>query len=151
MVGSVDILYQCTPTPALQQPTPDITVEAPVFFNWQSVSSLSPPISYTLQVATDLNFTGIVLEKIDLADSEYLSLEEEELPELKQDAPYYWRVKAIDSASNESEWSAPGSFYVGSSFSMPGWAIGILIGIAVIIVGFIAFRVGRRTAFNPPE
>jgi len=137
--------------PVLQQPTPDIDIEAPVFFNWQSVTSLSPPVTYDLQVATDLNFTAVILEKKGLLDSEYLSSEEEELPELKQEAPYYWRVKAIDSASNESEWSSLGSFYVGSAFSFPGWAIGTLIGIVVIIVGFIAFRVGRRTAFHPPE
>jgi hypothetical protein len=137
--------------PVLQQPTPDIEIEAPIFFNWQNVDSLSPPVTYNLQVATDLNFTAIILEKTGLADSEYLSSEEDVLPELKQEAPYYWRVKAIDNAGNESEWSAPGSFSVGSSFSFPGWAIGVLAAIVVIIVGFIAFRVGRRTAFHPPE
>jgi hypothetical protein len=139
------------PAPVLQQPTSDMEIETPIFFNWQSVTSLSPPITYNLQVATDLNFTAVTLEKTGLLDSEYLMPEEEELPELKQETPYYWRVKAIDSASNESEWSSLGSFYVGSSFSFPGWAIGVIIAVVVIIVGFIAFRVGRRTAFHPPE
>lgn len=138
------------PTPALTLPASGSKLEMPVFINWQGVTSLSPPITYSLQVATDPNFTSIVLEKEELSDSEYLLTEEEELPEATQDSPYYWRVKAIDSAKNESEWSAPWSFYIESPFAIPGWAIYTVIGIVVIVVGFFAFWVGRRTAFRPP-
>jgi len=138
------------PVPALTMPASGSRAGMPAFFNWQSVTSLSPPVTYTLQVSTDLNFTSTMLEKKGLADSEYTMTEDEELLDVRPEAPYYWRVKAIDSAGNESEWSAPWSFYTGSSFTFPGWAIYTLIGIGVIIVGFLAFRVGRRTAFSPP-
>ncbi len=136
------------PTPLL--PASDSQAEMPVSINWQGVNSLSPPITYHLQVATDLNFTSIVLEKQNLVNSEYTMTEEEALPEVKAEAPYYWRVKAIDNANNESEWSATWSFHTGAPFSLPGWLTYTLIGIAVIVIGFLAFRVGRRTAFNPP-
>ena len=53
---------------------------------------------------------------------------------------------AIDDAANESEWLAPGSFYVG--FTFPGWAIYTLIGIVALLVGFLAFWFGRRTAYS---
>jgi hypothetical protein len=140
------------PVPVLLLPASDTKVEEmPVIFNWQGVTSLSPPITYDLQIANDLDFTSIMLEREALTDSKYILSEEEELPAVRQEAPYYWRVKATDSANNESEWSAPWSFYIGFSFALPGWATGILIGIGVIIAGFIAFIVGRRTAFNPPE
>jgi hypothetical protein len=138
------------PLPALQQPTPEGTPEKPILFKWQAVTNLSPPISYNLQVATDPDFTSIFFEIEGLTDSEYLITEEDE-PELKKEQVYYWRVKAIDSASNESDWSAPSSFSVASSFSFPGWAIYTLIGIGVIIIAFLAFRAGRRTAYRPPD
>lgn len=139
------------PTPAPMLPASGSKVEMPVFLNWQDVTSLSPPVTYSLQVASDLNFTSIILEQETLTDSEYILTEEVELPATRQEAPYYWRAKATDSANNESEWSTPWSFYTGSSFNLPGWVIYTLIGIGVIIVGFLAFRVGRRTAFRQPK
>jgi hypothetical protein len=139
------------PVPELLQPVSDSDLEMPVFFNWQDVTSLSPPVTYSLQVASDLNFTSIVLEWQGLYDSEYFASEEEELPEVGQDVPYYWRVKATDSANNESDWSTPQSFYIASSFTFPAWLVYTLIGIGVIAIGYIAFRVGRRTASQPPE
>ena len=138
------------PPPTLLLPLSDSQSDMPVLFNWQAVTSLSPPVTYNLQVATDLNFTSLVFEKTELTDSEYL-MTEEDGPELEKEITYYWRIKAVDSANNESDWSAPGSFNTGSSFSFPAWAIYTLIGIVVIIVGFLAFRVGRRTAYRPPE
>ncbi len=139
------------PVPELLLPESDSEVEMPLFFNWQDVSSLSPPVTYSFQIASDLNFTSIILDGKGLADSEYFLPEEMELPELRRDIPYYWRVKATDDAGNESGWSAPWSFYFGSSFTFPVWLIYTLIGIAIIAVGYIAFRVGKRTAIKPPD
>jgi len=139
------------PAPTLTLPASGSKASTPVLFNWQGSTSLSPPVTYSLQVATDLNFTSIVLENEELTDSEFTLTEEEELPVVKQEAPYYWRVKATDSANNESDWSDPGSFYTGSSFTLPAWVTYTLIVIIIIVVGYLAFRVGRRTAFNPPE
>lgn len=138
------------PAPVLLLPAPDSSPATPLLFNWQAVTSLSPPVTYDLQLATDLNFKSIVFEKKALTASDYLMTEEDEL-ELERELTYYWRAKAVDSANNESEWSAPGSFLISTSFSFPAWALYTLVGIAVIVVGFLAFRVGRRTAYRPPD
>ena len=135
------------PAPALLLPEVDSKAEALAYFYWESVTDLSPPITYHLQIASDENFTSIVLEKQGLADHKYAIAEDEKLEAVRKEAPYYWRVKAVDSASNESEWSSPSSFYVGFSFALPGWLLYTLIGLGVIFIGFLAFWVGRRTAY----
>jgi len=138
------------PVPLLLSPAPDCKTDTEVSFNWQAVSSLNPPVTYHFQIAADPDFVSIIFEKTDLLLSDYLLTEEDEL-ELEREIPYYWRIKAIDSANNESAWSTPGSFTIEPSFSFPGWALYTLIGIVVIIVAFFAFRLGRRTAYKPPE
>jgi len=135
------------PAPALLLPETDIKADAEVYFDWEDVTSLSPPITYRLQVASDRIFTSMVLEKKELTDSEYTLTEEEKLAAVKKEAPYYWRVKAIDGAANDSGWSTAESFYVGFYFALPGWAIYILIILGALLVGFFAFLVGRRTAY----
>ncbi len=137
--------------PVLLQPASGGEVDYPVLFKWDAVSNLSPPLTYNLQVATDLDFVDLVLEQEGLTVPEYPVIEEDELI-LKRELTYYWRVKAIDSVNNESNFSTPGSFYIiDTSFSFPGWATAVLVIIGVIIVVIIAFRVGRRTAYSPPE
>ena len=136
------------PVPGLKLPETGSRAEAETHFDWESVTDDSLPVTYTLQVATNQDFTAdsIVLKKEDLTDSDYtITREEEKLEPRKKETPYYWRVKAIDGASNESDWSAPGSFYVGSRFVMPNGAKYALIAIGV---GFLAFWLGRRTAFS---
>jgi len=140
-------LVLAPPAPELLLPEMDSEAEAEVYFDWKDVTSLSPPITYHFQVASDKNFTALVLEKDGLTKSEYTVTEEEKLAAVKQEVPYYWRVKAIDEATNESDWSIPGSFYVGFSFALPGWAIYTLIGIGAVLIGFLAFWFGRRTAY----
>ena len=131
--------------PVLLLPASASAVKAEAYFYWQNVYDSSPPVTYSLQVASDGNFASIVLEKEGLSDSGYSLVGDERLAAVKREAPYYWRVKAIDGADNEGEWSAPASFYIG--YAMPGWAIYILIGLAVLLVILLAFWLGRRTAY----
>ena len=79
--------------------------------------------------------------------SEYTLPKAEKLAAVKEESPYYWRVKAIDSAANESEWSEPNSFYVGGASALPKWAIYTLIGVGVLFIGFLVFWLRRRTAY----
>jgi hypothetical protein len=139
---------EAPPAPRLKLPEEGDRAEAQTQFDWESVTDDSLPVTYTLQVATNEDFTAdsIVLEKEDLTNSDYtLTKEEEKLKPRTKETPYYWRVKAIDGAFNESQWSALGSFYVGSRFVMPRGAIYALIAIGV---GFLAFWLGRRTAYS---
>ena len=135
------------PSPALLLPIDVSEAKSEAYFDWENVTDPSLPVIYSLQVASDENFASTVLTRQGLTESEYILTEEERLPSVKKEASYYWRVKAIDSASNESEWSSPSSFYVGFSFALPGWLLYTLIGLGIIFIGFLAFWVGRRTAY----
>ncbi|GAH79878.1 unnamed protein product, partial [marine sediment metagenome] len=70
----------------------------------------------------------------------------EKLDPTKKEEPYYWRVKAIDSASNESQWSAPGSFYVGG-FLWPGRIIYLWWALSVVGAVFFGYWLGKRRAY----
>jgi len=139
------------PVPELFQAEPDSTFQKTVFLNWQDVTSLSPPVNYTVQIASDLNFITTILEKQALEDSEYFISNVDELNLFIKDRTYYWRVKVIDGVNNESEWTAPASFSIASTFTWPSWATYLLIGIGVIIIVYLAFRFGKRTALQPPD
>jgi len=130
--------------PTMLIPETDAGLKSPVTFQWQAVVDPSLPVVYNLQVASDADFTTVVLEKEGLTDSEYTPTAEEALEPSSRTVPYYWRVKAVDGASNESEWSTPVSFRVVSPTALPIWAIYALIGVGVLVIGFVAFRLLKR-------
>jgi hypothetical protein len=133
------------PTPLL--PEGASTAQAETYFQWEGVDDISQPVTYTLQVAADSDFTNIVLEKKGLTTSEYTLTVEEQLASTERDAPYYWRVKAVDAASNESEWTYPISFYVGVSWTkLPVWLWYILGGLGVVLIGILGLWWRRRRA-----
>ena len=137
--------------PAPLLPDIDSIMEASIFFDWQDASSLNPPVTYNFQIGTDLGFSSVVLERIGLTISEYILTEEDKLPKTRQDIPYFWRIQAVDNDQNEGDWSTPRSFYYQSGFTFPSWAIYTLIGIAAVLVGYLAYWVGRRAASKPPD
>ncbi len=134
------------PIPAPLLPEMEIKVEQPVFFDWGDVTDDSLPVTYTFQLAKDKNFTDILLEE-ELTISEYTMTEEAELESTKKEAPYWWRVRATDSAANESGWTTPGSFHVGVAFTMPTWAIYLLIGLGGLLLFVLGFWLGRRMSY----
>ncbi len=124
-------------------------VKSPVLFDWQDVTDDSLPVTYRLQVATDKSFgaSTLVLDKTGLDSSSYTLTEAEELKLAAKDTAYYWRVKAIDAASNESEWTGAGEFYVPGPFVFPKWALFGGIAVGALIVFLLGLWFGRRTAF----
>ena len=141
-------LVLAPPAPLPLLPEDGGEAEARAYFDWEDVTSLSPPVMYYLQVAAAEDFAELILEKDGLTESEYTVTEEEKLAAVKKNAPYYWRVRAVDDNGNESEWSAPSSFTVGFYLALPNWALYILIAFGAIIIGFLAFWLGRRTAYS---
>ncbi|MBA7697763.1 hypothetical protein ES703_106433 [subsurface metagenome] len=131
------------PIPVPRLPKVAGVAEAEAYFDWEDVEDVSG-ITYALQVASDADFTTIVLEKKGLTHSEYTITKEEKLEPTKKKTPYYWRVKAVDGASNESEWTPPGLFYVGSSWTS-GAALYIGIGLGVLLLTILGFWLRRRT------
>jgi hypothetical protein len=138
---------ESTPPPAPRRLQPTLNDEElpPSGFIWELVDDDSQPVTYVLQIATDGQFEDVVLEKTGLIAPQYDLSSADRLPSSKEGAPYYWRVKAVDAASNEGEWSTVGSFYW-TSFSLPLWTIIALIAAGVIIVGFLVYWLIRRRA-----
>jgi len=98
-------------TPAPLLPLMDSKPEQPILFDWEDVTDPSG-VTYILQIAKDESFHTLVLEE-ELTASEYTLPEEMELESTKKDAPYWWRVRAVDDADNASGWTGAGSFHVG--------------------------------------
>lgn len=102
-----------------------------VAFTWLPVTDPSG-VTYSLQVSKDQTFASPVLSKSGLTAATYSTAAAEKL------APktYYWRVKAVDGASNESSWSQAFTLKVGMLPSwMPLWLFIVLI---VVVLGLIA-------------
>jgi len=132
------------PVPALRLPETGTEVKSPVSFTWTEVEDPSAPVSYVVQVANDIEFADVVLEKASITAAEYIPGGNERLRSSKEGTTYYWRVKSVDAASNESGWSAAGSFRVVPSFVMPSWAIYVLIGLGAVAIGLLVFQLWRR-------
>ncbi len=133
---------QAPPMPRLLLPEFGGSSGAEAYFDWEDVTDPSG-VSYTLQVATDDSFTTIVLEKEGLPQSQYTLSEGEELA--KAAAPYYWRVRAVDGASNEGDWSLSVLFYIGF-FRLSNWLLYVLFGLGVLLLVIVIFWLRRRRA-----
>ena len=122
--------------------------EAEAYFDWEDVSDPSG-VSYTLQVARDASFADIVLAEAGLPQSGYAMSEGEKLASSKATAPYYWRVRAVDGASNEGDWSPSGLFSVG--FSWQSNRVFYIFGLGALLLIVLVFWWRRRRAGSPKE
>jgi hypothetical protein len=138
------------PVPSLILPAAEAPVELPIHFSWQAASSLSPPVTYHLQIAANPDFAAPILDKTGIAVAEYLLTEEGELP-LEDSLAYFWRIQTTDNARNSGEWSPAGSFIFISASGFPAWATYMLISVGCLIAILIAFRAGRRMAYRDIE
>jgi len=131
--------------PQLLLPAMDTKPERPITFDWKDVTDPSG-VTYTLQVARDEGFDDMVIEKQGLDESQYTmsQIEDEMLGSTKKAANYWWRVKAVDGAGNESRWSSVRSFNIGFMPVMADWLKYLLIGLGGLVVLVIVFFVGRR-------
>jgi hypothetical protein len=123
--------------------------KAKAHFDWEDVTDDSSPVTYDLQIATDEEFTedSILVDKPGLDTSEYTLTEEEKLESSEKDTSYYWRVRAVDAASNASDWTTPSAFRVGFILGLPeltGWVLYVLLGVGALFFFFIGLLVGRR-------
>jgi hypothetical protein len=127
------------PVPSPAKPTKgeikSLFGDADAVFEWTPVTDPSG-LTYSLQVAQDEAFTGLVLDKTDLTAT---SLTISKMPL----GTYYWRVKAVDFASNASAWSAVYDFKSGF---MPIWAFALsIVGILLVLIILIRFLVRRNS------
>jgi len=88
--------------PRLVSPVDDATIATLIpTFNWDDVSDLSGVSYYELVIDNDSDFSSPVLSKVGLMTSEYSLIPVENLAEDE----YYWRVRAVDGATNVGAWS----------------------------------------------
>lgn len=152
-INTAESTYTVETTPPLA-PTPAVPamaskVSSPIAFDWENVTDSSAPVTYDLQISSDSGFTAasIVLDKTLLESSEYTLTPQEELALEGKETPYYWRIKAVDAASNESDWSVLYEFNVAPPFSFPTWAIILLCIFGAVLFFGLGYWLGRRTAF----
>jgi hypothetical protein len=110
---------------------------------WAAVNDPSS-VTYTLQIDTDPDFSNPRLEKQGLPSPSYAFTKQEGLPRGK----YYWRVKAVDGASNESPWS--NAFEVRSGI-LPLWLIPTLVVLGVVAAGGAAYALVYRPRMRRRE
>ena len=97
-----------------QSPTSTSVVDPRVIFDWSDVADADaiPDEVYDLQVASDSNFTNIILDQSGLTASEFNGGQATEV--VSSDGPYHWQVRVrIPSESKTGDW-------YGSSFSIQG-------------------------------
>jgi len=138
-VGEMAFTMEADPPPAPQLllPANATRVSQTPQFSWDAVTDPSG-VTYSFQVASDANFSEVVLNKSGLSDTEYLVTEGERLAPAKKEAPYHWRVRAIDRASNPGKWSGTGTFYMGITLAAPpGWIQWGLTGLGITLFGFL--------------
>ncbi len=128
--------------PAIISPVNGDGVDQRATFLWGAVNDPSG-VTYTLQVSRSGGFASLVLEKEGLTETEYKLSGAERLMPTASDEPYYWRVRAVDGASNTSSWSSVGSFYVRS---LPVWVRNTLIALGALLLALLVFWLGMKAA-----
>jgi hypothetical protein len=140
--SEIDLVFkvetEAPPVPEAASPVDTTKTGLKPVFEWSAVSDPSG-VSYRIQIASDEDFSTIVMDKPGIKGTSYALIEK--LEPAAGDSPYYWRIKAIDGASNESEWSEPRTFAAGSSSSL---IIIIPTAAAVIILAGIFIWYRRR-------
>jgi hypothetical protein len=102
-------------------------------------------VSYALQISTTSDFSQILISKSNLVaqgsaiivssagtEMTYTLSDAEALPF----GTYYWRVKAVDGAMNDSGWSASNTFKAGL---LPTWALIVIIVLAAVLIGALIY------------
>lgn len=115
-------------------------------FQWEAVTDPSGVV-YFLEISDDTRFTEPLISQSNLNQT-YFNVPDNQKILPGKTEPYYWRVKAVDEASNVSQWSVIGTFYkgytVGTIMSgMPGWTKFALIGLGLILFVFLIIFIWR--------
>jgi len=153
--GAVSKVFQffmesnAPPTPQLTLPLTGEKAKAEASFEWTPVNDVTPasnPVTYDLQVAADATCTTLLVDKTGLATPAYTLLKLEKLESTSKKEPYYWKVRAVDAASNASDWSHASTFYVGFTFEFTGWVVYVTMVLIAVVFLFLGLWLGRRMA-----
>jgi len=101
-------------------------------FEWSVVTDPSG-VTYNLQVSSEANFAILAIPEVSgLTQTSYVVASQQALSY----GTYYWRVKAIDGAQNDSGWTTAYSF---KSSLLPLWAFIVIIVLIVVLIGALVY------------
>ena len=130
------------PTPNLISPEPGSEFgffgRTTVTFRWSTVEDPSG-VYYVLEISPSPDFAGTIIRKEGLTGTEYTLTTDEGVTK----GNYYWRVKAVDGADNQGDWTNGQLFKIGGIY----WWMLLIVVAAVIVVIVIIWRfvsVGRQ-------
>jgi len=147
-VFSLNFNVESTPPPTPSLISPEAGSEFSFFhkssvsFRWTAVEDPSG-VYYILEVSPSPDFAGTVIRKEGLTSTEYTLSSSEALGR----GSYYWRVRAVDGASNQSDWTNSQLFKIGGF----DWWLVIAVIAVVAVVGGIIWRfvhVGRHESWK---
>ncbi len=136
------------PAPTLISPISGARLTTAESFEWEGVTDPSG-VKYMFEIGADEQFSTMILTENNISTTQF-SLSEEQQNQLRPGkTPFYWRVKAIDGASNAGQWSDVNSFEVGPSVSaivknMPPWVTYLLVGFLIVLVATFFYTLGSR-------
>jgi hypothetical protein len=135
------------PVPNLLLPTEGSRITKDVDFKWDAVTDPSG-VCYTLQISDDARFARIILTEANILLPGFAMPDEKKIL-LSRSEPFFWRIKAIDNAGNESNWSVTGSFYKGYTVNtiisdMPAWTKFALIALGVVLFVFLVLFIWKN-------
>jgi len=123
------------PTPNLISPEPGSEFgffgRTTVTFRWSTVEDPSG-VYYVLEISPSPDFAGTIIRKEGLTGTEYTLTTDEAVTK----GNYYWRVKAVDSADNQGDWTNGQLFKIGGIY----WWMLLIVVAAVIVVIVIIWR-----------
>jgi len=102
-------------------------------------------VTYGLQISATPDFSQILISKSGLVAQGSAIIVSSSGPEMSYTlsatealpfGTYYWRVKAIDGAMNDSGWSASSTFKSGL---LPTWALIVIIVLAAVLIGALIY------------
>jgi hypothetical protein len=136
-VFSMSLSVESTPPPTPNLISPEAGGEFESFgkttvdFRWSAVEDPSG-VSYILEISPSSDFAGTVIRKEGLTVTEYMLANDEALAK----GNYYWRVRAVDGAGNQGDWTN------GQLFKIGGWDWWLIpiIAVAAGVVIFIIYR-----------
>jgi len=147
-VASASFSVESMPPPTPQPISPEagsrigFVGKTVITFDWSDVDDPSG-IWYLLEVSQSADFSGVMTHKEGLTQSQYTLTGDEALAK----GEYYWRVKAIDGAENQGEWTNGQFFKVGVT---EWWLLAVIIIAGIGIIGIIwrIVHISRRGSWK---
>lgn len=128
-------------------------VSGDVTLAWGKVSDPSG-VLYRIEVATDKDFKNLIMSRAGLVEQDFMIAADRF--NHAAETWYYWRVLAVDGASNQGPWSETRSFHTDFNLmafilGMPVWTKGGLAAILLAFCCFTCFWAGRMVSVRKEQ